>query len=77
MEKVGDKRLYISRWGEGVNERVRECVRVCVFYDNTKLWTQFYISGLLGNRDGSDQSAHLCNLIGHFFRISSEMDAHT
>ena len=44
---------------------MREFVRACVFYYNTKLWTQFYISGLLGNRDGSDQSAHLHNLIRH------------
>ena len=33
-------------------------VRECLFYNNTKLRTQFYISGLLGNRDGSDQSVH-------------------
>ena len=31
------------------------CVRACVFYYNTKLWTQFDISGILENRDGSDQ----------------------
>ena len=50
----------------------------CVLYHNTKFWSQFYISDLFGNRDGSDQSAHLCNLIRlFFFLISSEMDVHT
>ena len=57
---------------------VRVCVRACVLYYNTNLWTQFYISGLLGNMDSSDQSAHLLNLIRlSFFRISPEMDVHT
>ena len=37
---------------------------------------------LLGNKDGSGQSAHLCNMIRlffffFFFCISSEMDVHT
>ena len=48
-------------------ERDRESVRACVLYENTKLWTQFYISDLLGNRDGSDQSVHLRNKIRLFF----------
>ena len=39
MEEIGDKRLYITRWGE----RVRACLRACVLYNNTKLWSQFYI----------------------------------
>ena len=70
--------------GEREREREREresmsaCVLACLFFYNTKLLTQFYISGLLGNRDGSNQSAHLRNLIRLFyFRISSEMDVHT
>ena len=55
MEKIGDKRLYITREREREREResVHACVRACMVYYNTKLWTQFYISGLLGNRDGS------------------------
>ena len=56
------------------NQRERECV----LYYNIKLWSHFYRSGLLGKRDGSDQSAHLRNLIRlFFFRISSEMAVHT
>ena len=43
MEEIGYKRLYITRWER---QRVRECVRASVFYYNTKLWTQFYISDL-------------------------------
>ena len=75
MEEIGYKRLYITRWER---QRVRECVRASVFYYNTKLWTQFYISDLTWNKDGSDQSAHLRNLIRLFyFRISSEMDVYT
>ena len=36
------------------------------------------LSGLFGNRDGSDRSAHLRNLIRLFFyRISSEMGVNT
>ena len=59
-------------------ERERECVRACVLYYNTKLWTQFYISDFFGNRHGSDQPAHLRNLNRlFFFRISSEMGVHT
>ena len=42
MEEIGDKRLYIMRWGQ----RVRECVRACVLYYHTKLWSKFYISAL-------------------------------
>ena len=41
VEEIGDKRLYINR------ERERgECACACVLFYNTKLWTQFYISGL-------------------------------
>ena len=75
MEEIGNERLNITR----DRETKRECVRACVFYYKTKLWTQFYISNLLGNRGGSDQSAHLRNLTRLFFfvRISSWMDVHT
>ena len=74
MEEIGDKRLYISRWGV-VGGGVR--VSMCVVLLQKKLWTQFYISGLLGNMGGSDQLAYLCNLIRlFFFRISSELDVH-
>ena len=31
---------------ERERERERVCVLACVLYYNTKLWTQFYISGL-------------------------------
>ena len=46
VEEIGDKRLYIKREGERERERERECVCACVLFYNTKLWTQFYISGL-------------------------------
>ena len=65
VEEIGDKRLYITKERERDRETERQCVHACVFYYSTKLWTQFYISGLLGNRDGSHQSAHLRNLIRH------------
>ena len=69
-----------ERERESERERacMRACMRACVVYYNTKLWAQFYVSGLLGNRDGSDQSAYLRNLIRlFFFRISSETAVHT
>ena len=50
MEEIFDKGLYITR----ERERESALVRACMFYYNTKLWTQFYVSGLFGNRDGSD-----------------------
>ena len=42
VEEICDKRLYIKT----KRERERECVCACVLFYNTKLWTQFYISGL-------------------------------
>ena len=67
MEEIDDKRLYITTERDRKRERERACVLSCILYYNTKLWAQFYVSGLLGNRDGSDQSAHLRNLIRLFF----------
>ena len=76
-------RGFILLERERERERVRACVCVCmrvhvrarVLYYNTKLWTQFYISDLLGYRDASEQSAHLRNLIRlFFFHISFDKD---
>ena len=59
MEEIGDKILNISRW----RERERERERVRAFITTQSLGR----SGLLGKKDGSDQSAHLRNLIRLFF----------
>ena len=42
VEEIGYKRLYIKR----ERERERECACACFHFYDTKLWTQFYISGL-------------------------------
>ena len=66
MEEIGDNRLYIIR--------ERESVDVCLLAYSITI-QRF---GLLGNRDGSDQSALFRNSIRlFFFRISTEMDVHT
>ena len=78
VEEIGDKRLYIKREREREGERERECVCACVLFYSTKLWAQFYISGLTWEQGCSDPSAHLRNMIRFFFfRIPSEMGEHT
>ena len=76
VEEIGDKRLYIKR--ERERERERECVCVCVLFYNTKLWTQFYISGLTWEQGWLRP---ICASLQYdqilFFRISSEMGVHT
>ena len=72
VEEIGDKRLYVKR--ERERERERECVCACVLFYNTKLWTQFYISGLTCKqgwlRSVCASSQYDQNLL---FRISSAM----
>ena len=74
---------------ENEKERERERVResACVLYYNTKLWAQFYISGLtweqgwLGSVCASSQYYQTLLLLSFFFFfffcISSEIDVHT
>ena len=53
---------------------MRVCLRALLQY----IALNAVLVALLGNRDGSDPSAHLRNMTRlFFFRISSEMDVHT
>ena len=59
VEEIGDKRLYIKR------ERERESVSACVLASSFTIQSfgrSFIQVALLGNRDGSDPSAHLRNM---------------
>ena len=65
-----------ERERESVSACVCACLRALLLYK--ALDTVLYKWPALGNRDSSNQSAHLRDLIRlFFFRISSEMDVHT
>ena len=75
VEEIGDKRLYIKR----ERQRESECVCACVLFYNTKLWTQFYISGLTSEHGWLRSvyaSSQYDQTLRFFFRISSEMGVH-
>ena len=71
------RRRFILR--ERERERERECVCACVLFYNTKLWTQFYISGLPWEQGWlrSVCASSQYDQTLPFFRISSEMGVHT
>ena len=74
VEAIGDKRLYIKREteretererekeGEREREKERECVCACMLFYNTKLWPQFYISGLTWEQEWLRSVCASCNM---------------
>ena len=76
MEEIDDKRLYVTNGGgeEFVNARVLPCsIKIQSFGRSFMALLVAFLS-----RDGSDQSAHLRNLIRlFFFHISFETDVDT
>ena len=68
-------RGFILSEREREKESVSACVLACSFTIQS-FGRSLYVA-LLGNRDGSDPSAHLRNMTRFFFfRISSEMGVH-